>query len=101
MMNRLILLATLAVASVMVGPAFGDDDYRESRRLMQKGEILPLQQILDRISQERTGRVLEVELKHEHGMVVYEIELLGTEGRVWEYEVDAATGEILERELEE
>lgn len=100
-MNKLILFAVLVVASVIAGHAFGDDDHQESRRLMQQGEILPLQQILDHIAEERKGRVLEVELKRKKGRVIYEIELLGEQGRVWEYKVDASSGEILKREQEE
>ncbi len=98
MKNRLILVTALVMVS---SPAFGASDNQESRRLMQEGAILPLQQILDVIGKERKGRVLEVELERKNDKLVYEIELLGGEGRAWEYEVDATTGEILERELEE
>lgn len=100
-MNKLILFAALIVAAVIAGHAFGDDDHQESRRLVQQGAILPLQQILDHIAEERKGHVLEVELKRKKGRVIYEIELLGEQGRVWEYKVDAATGEILKREQED
>lgn len=99
-MNKITLSMILVVFSVICGHAIGGD-HQESRRLMQQGEILPLQQILDRIGEERTGRVLEVELEQEDGVFIYDIELLGEDGRVWEYEVDAASGDILKREREE
>ncbi|MEJ2530040.1 MAG: PepSY domain-containing protein, partial [Gammaproteobacteria bacterium] len=101
MIKKLILFVALAVTSVIGGYALGDDDHQESRRMMQQGEILPLQQILDNIAAERKGRVLEVELKRKKQRVIYEIELLGEHGRVWEFKVDAASGEILKREQEE
>lgn len=97
-MKKLILF--LGLATVIPVITFADDDHQESRRLMEQGEILPLQQILDRLGQERTGHVLEVELEYESAGYIYEIELLGDEGRVWEYEINAATGEIINRKLE-
>jgi len=77
------------------GVSRGEGDHQVSRRLMEAGEILPLQEILDSIRREREGRLLEVELEHEHGRYIYEIELLTEDGRVWEYKLDAATGEML------
>jgi uncharacterized membrane protein YkoI len=100
-MNTRWLFATLLTTLLLSGLALGDSDHQESLRLMKQGEILPLQQILDRVEQERLGRVLEVELERERGTYIYEIELLGEGGRVWEYKLDAASGEILERELED
>ena len=100
-MKTFLLIPGLVVAVAISGIALGESDHQVSRRLMEAGEILPLQQILDHIKPEQAGRVLEVELERERGRYVYEIELLSEEGRVWEYKIDAATGEILERELED
>ena len=100
MMSRLLLIPVLILVAVS-GLAMGGDDHEKSRRLMEAGEILPLQKILDRVESERTGRVLEVELEHERGRYIYEIELLADDGQVWEYEIDATSGEVLERELED
>jgi len=100
-MNRLLLVLALTMAVAASGLVLGDDDHEKSRRLMEAGEILPLQKILGRVESERTGRVLEVELEHERGRYIYEIELLAEDGRVWEYEIDATSGEVLERELED
>lgn len=101
MVERFLLVLGLVVAVVFSVIALGDSDHQESRCLMEAGEILPLPKILDHIKQERVGRVLEVELEHEHGHYVYEIELLSEEGKVWEYKIDAATGVVLEREPED
>jgi uncharacterized membrane protein YkoI len=81
--------------------AWGEDDHERSRRLVEGGKILSLQQVLGQNGLEKNGRVLEVELELERGRYIYEIELLTEDGRVWEYEIDAANGEILERELED
>ncbi len=68
---------------------------------MQRGDILPLQKILNIIGKERAARVLEVELEVKNDRPVYEIEFLGPEGKVWETKVDAATGEVIATEAED
>ncbi len=100
-MKGFLLISGPVLAVAIFGIALGESDHQVSRGLMEKGEILPLQQVLGHIQRERAGRVLEVELESEGGRYVYEIELLSDEGRVWEYKLDAASGEILERELED
>ena len=101
MFKKTLLLPGLVLTLVMNGMALAENDHREPRRLMDAGEILPLQQIIDRIVKENDGRLLEAGLEHEQGRYIYEIELLGKRGRVWEFKLDAATGEVLERELED
>ena len=98
--KSLLLLGPIVVVAIF-GTALGESDHQLSRRLMEKGEILPLQEVLGHIERDRTGRVLEVELERERGHYIYEIELLGEEGRVWEYKLDAATGEVIERKMED
>lgn len=96
---RLLLIGTLLCwlgASVLA-----DDSHLEARDLAREGKILPLQQILQRLDEVQPGQILEVELEREHGLLIYEIELLDEQGRVWEFEIDAASGEILEREEED
>ena len=100
-MIKWVLMTGLAAAVLISGIAVGESDQHESRRLMEQGEILPLQQILDHLGQQQVGRVLEVELERVHGRYIYEIELLGEDGRVLEYEIDAASGEIINGKPEE
>lgn len=77
-----------------------EDDHERARRLRDSGEVLPLAEVIDRVRERQPGKLLEVELNQEHGRWIYEIMLLSPDGAVWEYEVDAATGELLERERE-
>lgn len=83
----------LAVLSWSAGSALADQDHDRARRLLESGEIMPLEQLLGRIKP--GGRVLEVELESEHGRHVYEIEYLDTYGEVHEGYFDARTGEVL------
>jgi len=76
-------------------------DHLEARALVEAGTILPLEFILNQVKIEHPGRILEVSFEKESEGYVYELELLDREGRVWELEYDAATGKLLEKELED
>ncbi len=95
-----ILLLLLAITA-LPAPAMADKedeiDYLEARRLMEKGVILPLQTILEKVQ----GRVVEVELEHERDRYLYEIEVLNDNGIVIELEFDATTGELIKTEIED
>lgn len=85
----------------LCGGAGADDGQMQARRLVSEGKILPLEQILAGIRQFRPGQILEVEFDEKHHQMIYEIEMLDVQGTVWELEVDAVTGEIIEQELED
>ena len=72
-----------------------DDDHIEARRLLDSGEILPLEVILKNVKQTHPGKILEVELDKEDGRIVYEVEILGKDGVVKEVYINAITGEVL------
>ncbi|MCG6943158.1 MAG: PepSY domain-containing protein [Thiohalocapsa sp.] len=80
--------------------ADADQDAERARQLVQHGDILPLEQILARVRQARDGTLIELGLRQEgdHGTYVYEVKLLDAQGRLWEMELDAATGEVIEQE---
>ncbi|MCG7934808.1 MAG: PepSY domain-containing protein [Candidatus Thiodiazotropha taylori] len=81
--------------------ADGDVDHQEVRRLTQSGKILPLTELLRSVQENRPGRVIEVELERKGRLYLYEIEILDDQGVVWEYKLDAVTGDILELEVED
>lgn len=102
----------LAVAAVLVavlcapGPAGSgrsaaperDDDAR-ARAGVREGRYVPLSTILDWLEARYHGRAIEVELDEDDDEPpTYEIEWLTPQGRVIEFEFDARTGELLERE---
>jgi len=90
-----------AILLLLVGnAAFGSDNHEAARRLSEAGEILPLETILQRAQQHQPGRVLEVEFDNDRGQYIYEVEILNTKGIVWELELDARTGQLLERKQE-
>ena len=95
--KRVALLACLAPCMVL-GPlniAVADNDYIEARRLLDSGEILPLEVIIKNVRQTFPGKVLDVELENEDHNIVYEIEILGDDGIIKEIYIDARTGKLL------
>jgi uncharacterized membrane protein YkoI len=72
-------------------------DHEDARRAVLRGELRPLSEILDSIAREFGGQVLKVELERkDSGALVYEIEILGRDGRVLELEYDGRTGKRME-----
>ena len=98
-MNRnYSILHTLLAAFMILSPlhtAMADDDYIEARRLLDSGEILPLEVILKKVRQIFPGKVLEVELEKEDQQLAYEIEILGDDGVIKEIYINAKTGKLL------
>lgn len=89
--------AMFVIALCLVGtvPAFADEDWRKLHEEVQAGRIKPLGDILDGLLRDWDGQVIDVEFEQEDGRRLYEIELLGSEGQVVEFEVDATTGELI------
>jgi len=88
-----ILLGIMALCPLQLAQA--DDDYIEARRLNVSGEILPLEDILKNIKLTFPGKILEIELEQEDGKIIYEVEILGTDGVVREIYINAKTGKLL------
>lgn len=87
-----LLFSLVSLLSVSLAHAGEHDD---ARRLLESGQILSLEAILKNIKPKYPGKVLEVHLEKEHGGVVYEMEILGDDGVVYEIKVDARSGKIL------
>jgi uncharacterized membrane protein YkoI len=88
------LLVTLLIMSPL-SVALADDDHVEARRLLDAGEILPLEVILKNARQAFPGKVLDIELETDDRQIVYEVELLGADGIVKDVHIDARTGKVL------
>ena len=84
--QRVLLSAFMILSPLTV--AMADDDYIEARRLLNSGEILPLEVILKNVRQIFPGKVLEVELEKEDQHIVYELEILGGDGVIKEIYID-------------
>jgi uncharacterized membrane protein YkoI len=61
--------------------------------------VLPIERILDQARAAVAGTIMEIELEHEHGKLIYEVQILTSDNRKVEIEFDARTGAELSREI--
>lgn len=64
----------------------------EALQALQRGEILPLNQVLEIATREVPGKIIEVEYK---AGPKYEVKVLAADGRIREVKLDARTGLVL------
>lgn len=96
--GRRRFMPLFALLLTLLSPVFADDadDHDQARQALEAGEILPLKTVLEKVSAETPGSVLEVELDREHGRWVYEIKLLRQGGSVIKLWVDASDGTVID-----
>lgn len=90
-----LLTAILVAVCLAAGPAVASSDHDRARRAVEEGRILPLKEILVRAQGAHPGQVLEAELEDEGGVMVYEIKMLTSDGRVMKLYYNAGTGELM------
>ena len=95
------LLKILSLCFIFSQITLADSDYNQAKKLLDAGEILPLEKILTKISRQSSERILEVELEIDDNIPLYEIELIDSQGMVWELKVNAKTGEVIKRKLDD
>lgn len=92
--NRsLVLILCILLAT----PAIAEGDHDRAKKALESGQVLPLQQILQKISKEYPAQVIEVDLERKKGGWIYEIKQLGADGTLSKLEVDARTGIVLKQ----
>lgn len=93
----LLPLAIIAAASLFpAASAFADkDDHIEARALLQRGEILPLANILETAQRRVPGDVIEVELEREDSGWEYKVKVLTPTGQVRKITLNARNGAVL------
>lgn len=69
----------------------------EVRQLREAGKILPAEEILMRSRKVQPGQVVGLELEREHGRLIYEVKLIDNANKFHKLELDAATGDVLNR----
>ena len=69
-------------------------DEDRARQALERGEILPLDQVIARLRDAVPGEVSGVELEKENGIWVYEFKVISAAGRMNEVRIDAKTGKL-------
>lgn len=97
----MMIISRILAALIVFGPAAAtaddghDHDHDRARRAVEEGRILPLKDIIARAETAYPGQLIEAELEEERGVMVYEITMLNTDGRVMKLRYDAQTGALL------
>ncbi|MDR5875101.1 PepSY domain-containing protein [Halomonas sp. CUBES01] len=97
------ILRRLAAGGVVVlclaaGQAASDSSWESLHGDVSRGDVVPLETILDWLEAHYIGEVLEVEVEREGSYVEYEIKLLGPQNQVVEFEFDGQTGQLMKME---
>jgi len=106
------LAASLSIGALIgLAPPAAADDHHErghydkdqdlARAALERGDALPLAEVLTRVAPTLSGEVVGIELEREDGRLVYELKVIAPNGRVREVYVDAATAEIVEEDWDD
>lgn len=90
-MTMVGLLAFIASS----GGVGASDDHDRARQALERGEIMSLRALLDRVEADYPGEIIEVELEREEGRWRYEVKLLRAGGALIELDIDARDGTVL------
>jgi hypothetical protein len=99
-------LAALAVivgtSLVLAGPAWSDKKgkHEEDGNVadLVKDAKVAADQAIKTATEKVQGTVVEVELEKKHGKTIWEVEIVGADGKVSEVHIDAATGAVIDVE---
>lgn len=101
-MKSLSLIVVLTVGTVLAlgSPAWSDKKKDEDGNMaaLATDAKVTIYQAIKTASEKIPGTVVEAELEKKHGKTVWEVEVLGADGRVTEVHIDAATGAIIDTE---
>ncbi len=104
-MNWITLVVTLTVGSMFLlsTPAWSDkkkDEDGDVAALVKDAKIT-IDQAVKTATEKVPGTVVEAELEKKHGKTIWEVEVLGADGKVTEVHLDAATGAVIDTEAKD
>ena len=104
-MKPAMLILTLTVGTVLAlgTPAWSDkkkDEEGDVAALAKEAKVT-IDQAIITASEKVPGTVVEAELEKKHDKIVWEVEVLGADGKVTEVHIDAATGTVIDTEAKE
>lgn len=91
----LIVTLPLMMSGALVPASADGDNWRDLHKEVKEGHLVGIDEIMDWLEARYEGQILEVELEQEDGRIEYEVEMIGPQGQVVEFEFDATSGELL------
>lgn len=97
MLNHVLIKVSLISALVLAAPAAGAaKDLDRLRDAVKRGDVLPLSVLQEKLRASYPGDIIRVELDEDDGRFIYEFKVLQANGRLYEIEMDARDGRILD-----
>jgi len=82
---------------------YGDQRYQEMAyppQYQQMHRQITMEEAIGISREQMPGQVVKAELESKHGRLIYEVDIVSTQGPKYEVKVDANTGEVIEVELD-
>ena len=98
-----LLMALIGSALVLSVPALSkekggkDEDESNVADLAKTGKVT-IHDAIKTASDKMPGTVVEAELERKHGKTVWEVEIVGADGKVMEVHIDADSGAVIDVE---
>ncbi len=104
-MKLFTLILTLTVGSLLAlgTPAWSDKKKDEEGDIaaLAKEANVTIDQAIKTAIEKVPGAVVEAELEKKHDKTIWEVEVLGADGKVTEVHIDAATGAVIDTEAKD
>lgn len=97
LVTGMIALAITGTSATVFANGRHDHHDEDKAKLVQQ-EILSLEQAVKVAVADMPGKVIEAELDQERNLIIWEIELVNDQSQIFEFEIDAKTGDILTKE---
>ena len=95
-------LALIGIIALAAGPAWSDKkgkhEEKENVADLVKEAKVTVDQAIKTATEKVQGTVVEAELEKKHDKTIWEVEIVGADGKVSEVHIDAATGAVIDVE---
>lgn len=98
----IVFAALIGASLIATGPAWSDKKGKHEEEgdvaEMAKEAKVTADQAMKTATEKVQGTVVEVELEKKHDKTIWEVEIVGADGKVSEIHIDAATGAVIDVE---
>ncbi|MUV37006.1 uncharacterized protein JNUCC1_00812 [Lentibacillus sp. JNUCC-1] len=89
----------IAGTSVFAASAGEDDDV--SQKELKEMASISQEEAINISLEEVPGEAVQTELDDEDGKAVYEVDVKAEDGKMWDFEIDAESGDVLQKEADD
>ena len=100
--SAFVLAVLVGTSLIATGPAWSDKKGKHEEEgnvaEMAKEAKVTVDQAIKTATEKVQGTVVEAELEKKHDKTIWEVEIVGADGKVSEVHIDAATGAVIDVE---